>query len=824
MKKIITAAKTKISENRNNKWVKYVLRSLGILLLIFISGYLVLAWYISNNQAAILKSITSKLNENLNGTLSVNKMEPALLEGFPLVSLHLRNVSIRDTLYAKHSKELLRATDFSISINALALLRGAIEIKKIGISNASIYLFTDSLGYSNTSVFKKGKKTAGDGGTVYPEIKNVTFKNVRLVIDNILKKKNHDIKINSLKGKINYIVAGWKADIDLDAHVKSLAFNTGKGSFIKNKPVVGDLNISYEQELEQIMLDESELEIDDEDFTIAGQFGVGSRSSKFMINIENDKIMWQKASALLSPNISSRLDMFKMTEPISVKCKIAGDFAVKGDPIIIVDATIDNNDLSTPGGIVTNCSFTGKFTNNYVTANGNHDQNSAIVINNFQGEFEEIPISMNRSIIVDLKNPIMTGDFHSSFDVNKLANLVDTDLLLFTKGTAKVNLKYKADIVNYELAKPIVEGVVEINSADIAYVPRNLAFKDISVALNFGQENLTISNIHLRSGKSIVNMKGHIANFLNLYYSSPDKLVLNWEIDSPQLHLGEFIGFLGSRKATVQKKSNKKSANFTQELNTLFEKSNVNMKVRVAKLYYKKFEASNAKADIILNTKGISLRNGGLRHAGGTVAINGTLVPNGNTSNYEISSVIRNVDISTFFKAFENFGIQALTSENIQGTIFTKAEIRGKLTNAGGLVPNSMYGNAAFHMKDGALINFKAIKDVGKYAFPNRDFDKITISDLNGGFGIRGESVIIEPMKFSSSVINMDLEGVYSFGKGTEIFIDVPLRNPERDKEITDDEQLAKRRNRGIVLHLKAADDKDGKVKVKLGSKKDEDE
>ena len=97
----------------------------------------------------------------------------------------------------------------------------------------------------------------------------------------------------------------------------------------------------------------------------------------------------------------------------------------------------------------------------------------------------------------------------------------------------------------------------------------------------------------------------------------------------------------------------------------------------------------------------------------------------------------------------------------------------------------------------------------------------IEFYNLGGRFDVKGEKVSIHPMKISSSAINMDVEGVYSFGKGTEIYVDVPLRNPKRDEGITDKAELAKRRNRGIVLHLKAVDDKDGKVKVKLGGKKD---
>ena len=76
-------------------------------------------------------------------------------------------------------------------------------------------------------------------------------------------------------------------------------------------------------------------------------------------------------------------------------------------------------------------------------------------------------------------------------------------------------------------------------------------------------------------------------------------------------------------------------------------------------------------------------------------------------------------------------------------------------------------------------------------------------------------------MQINSSILNMDVQGVYSFGKGTQIYIDVPLRNPKKNKDITDKDELAKRRNRGIVVHLTAEDDKDGNVKMRLSGKHD---
>lgn len=69
-------------------------------------------------------------------------------------------------------------------------------------------------------------------------------------------------------------------------------------------------------------------------------------------------------------------------------------------------------------------------------------------------------------------------------------------------------------------------------------------------------------------------------------------------------------------------------------------------------------------------------------------------------------------------------------------------------------------------------------------------------------------------MKFNSSVLNADVAGTYGLKNGTDITLDVPLRDPGKDAGITDTVKLAKRRNRGIVLHIRAKDDETGKLKI----------
>lgn len=820
MKKQYEKIKTITVKRKWPRWLRLTLRGLVILLLLQVLFCIGIIWYVNSHNKEVLAMVTEKLNENLNGTLAIESMEPTFFENFPRISLHLKNVTIRDTMFAKHQKTLLQAGDFDMALNAIAFIRGSVEINKISISNASVNLFTDANGYTNSSVFKT-KQQKGNDSPVYPELKKFELDNVNFTIDNLSKHKLFVFEVKKIRGKMSSGSHGWKASFSLETLVKSLAFSTQKGSFIKQKRVEGDFDVAFESDKKTIFILPNSLDIGGEDFTISAEFKtIANNTTDYAIHIVNDKILWRNASHLLTPNIYSRLELFNLKEPIDVRCDISGNFDVEGDPFILVNAKINRNELSTPGGLVSDCNFTGIFTNNNIQGKGFNDANSAVKFEDFTGTYAGIPFRMNRAAILDLEKPMAKGDFKSEFKLQQLGNIIDAGLLQFKKGNAKVDLNFEADVVNYKLTKPIVTGTVAVNDGTVQYVPRKLNFSKTSVLLDFRNNDLLVKNIHLQSGRSVINMEGEIRNFLNVYYTSPEKVLLNWRINSPEIHLAEFLRFLGKREVSRRVKKKTKNADFTEEINTLFDKSRVNMQLRVRKLFYNKFLATNVSAKIALSNSGIVVNNGNLQNSGGSLRFNASLSQKENGNPYRIDVKVSHVDVRKFFYAFDDFGLESMGSENLKGTLSVQSGLTGKIASDGKLVPNSMAGKVDFNLQDGGLLNFDPIRKIGKFAFPRRDMNNILFQDLDGTFAISGEKVSIRPMQINSSVLNLDMDGLYSFGKGTSINISVPLRNPENDRDITDADELAKRRERGVVVRLLATDADDGKVKIKLVSKK----
>ncbi|GGH14482.1 AsmA family protein [Mucilaginibacter phyllosphaerae] len=800
------------------KWLKISLKIFAGLVLLIVLILVGATLYITFNKAKVLKMVNEQLDKSVDGTLVIGDMKPNFFRGFPDVSLTLQDVIVRDKQYSRHQHTLLNAKDFSVSINTMALFKGTIDINHIDIRSAAIDLFTDSTGYSNTAVFKKDNKKVKDNpseSSSSTQLKKFSLSNVTFTVDDRKAHKLFNFAVNELKGKMTYPDSGWRANFHLDVLAKSMAFNSLRGSFIKNQQLEGDFVAGYNEKTGKVNISVLPLNIGKDPFKINAVFATADKPSPhFTINIVADQIMWRRASALLAPNITTVLNQFNISKPMDVTCNIDGSFGgTDGGPKLYVTAKVKDSKITIPGAELDSCSFNGVFTNNYIKDKGFGDDNSAIKLIGLKGTYNHLPFTIDTGSIINLEKPIATGNFKSNFPAADLNYFLQDDVAKFSNGEADINVRYTADVVNYKINKPVIKGAIHLKNTDIYYLPRNLKLKNNSISLNFVGNDLVLNNIRLQTGQSIVNMEGRVNNFLNLYYNAPEKILLTWQIRSPELHLAEFLGFLAQRKTAPAKKSQANSGNVVDQLSNVLARGKAEMHLKVNKVYYRKFLATDATADLLTTDDGIIIQNVGLKHANGYLKMNGKMMQGNSLNRFALNTVVSNVNMREFFMAFNNFGLKDFTYENLKGYLSAKTSITGGVTDAGDLVPRSLNGNLDLSLRNAALIDFKPLVNVGRFAFPFRDVKNISIPKLDGHFVVNGDMITIKPLEISSSVLNIDVAGVYGLTKGTDIALDIPLRNPGKDSLITDKAELAKKRYKGIVLHIRAHEE-NGKMKI----------
>ncbi len=798
-----------------NRWISLSIKIfVGFIILILIT-WISGSVYISSNKDKILKTILTQANDQIQGSLTVQSMEPSLLRGFPGVSLTLNNVVVRDSLWQNHKNDLINAKKIHISLNVFSLLTGKTNIQRILINDANITLFTDSTGYTNTSLIKKkDTKTPKTSSSPNLEIRNIDFKNVRFVLNNTLRNKKFDFEVDKVLGKIKYPIGGFKGNIQLKTKVNMFSFNTKRGSFLKDKVLNGTLNFEYNKGKQLLTIDPNNLDIGKDKFVIGAL--INTKQGGFDISIQAKNILFENIAHLLAPNISSKLLRFGIDKGITVNGNIIDDGSGKSaDPLIKVAIVAKNSKVIIPSGQLEKANFIGKFTNQQYKSKPIGDENSVIEFTELSADYYNIPITIDTFLIQNLAQPIAVGRVKSNFNIDKLNKTVESDILDFKSGEVALNLFCKADIENFQFTKPALNGKIEIKKANILYKPTNTSLANNALTLTFNDKDLIFSNSKLQLGKSQLDMNLSIKNFLNIYYDAPEKILVDVKLNSPQIHLNELMPIISPRNKKVAKKKKTNQSNaFTEQLTDILEQSRMNVQINVNKAIYKKFTANNLNANVsIIGTK-VLLNNVSISHAGGSLKLNGTVNHVNNRNIFSVNSNINNVNVKEFFYAFENFGQNSITDKNLKGFLSAQVKINGSLSNTGTLAPKSIKGNLTFNLRDAALINFDPMIKAGKFAFANRDFSNIRMKSLDGKLGIDGEKIEISPLEISSSVLNMNVEGQYSMGRGTNLLLDIPLRNPERDAGLSAKERK-EQRMKGIVLRLKAIDGDDGKVKIR---------
>lgn len=795
------------------RWLRIAVISLSGLILLWMLLLCGLALYISANSKTLLPRITKRISEEISGKLEVDAMEPALLKGFPNISLRLKNLRLTDSLVHEHGLPMLRLDEVYIKFNPWSLLTRHPEVKKITAAGGAINFFKLRDGYSNLYLLEgdPGKKSDRKRKkSIF--LQNAGLEQVTFTFYHFQYNKEFRVHFRDLLARISPGELQWDIRLNLDAHIHQLGFNLAKGAYLKNSDLKGRLQLQYFPPDKQLKVLQKEVRLDRIPVLLGGFFDFGKKPAVFDLDIRAASIDFQKGLRLLTPNIRKELEIISLKDPISLKTLLQGSFQYPDTPYVHVYIDVKNNTLQTPFGVLENANFKPEFHNYIIPGKGRGDDNSAILIPKFTGNWQGIPVQADSTFVYSLIHPRLRTRVKSRFDVARL-NRLTSNALQFTAGKARFDLAYNGPVVPDDIhVHRQLDGYFEVDNADFRYLPRSLDFRDGRVRLEFKGEDVFWKDISLSVGGNRLRLSGQALRFLNAYFDDPAKAVIEMSVRSDQVNLNPFRSFLYSRAPGQPAGQSADFKTVNSRLDKVLEKSTMILHADIGRVSYRNFHASAIKADISLQESGIDLEKVSLTHAGGQFTVGAEIRQSPHRNPFRIKGRIRNVEVDQLFKAFENFGQDAIRSEHLRGRFTAELDLRGILDAEGALPGRSMNGHIDFKLQEGAILNFPPFVTISKFVFKKRNLDSIRFKTIADRLEIDKGKITIHPLRIESSAVVMNIEGVYGLDGGTDIAIEIPLRNPEKALE-----QLRRgksRNGKGLTLHLRARDAADGTVKI----------
>ena len=801
-----------IKINTTNKYIKAALKITGLFVLLVVLLFFIAAAYIHFNKDSIAEKIKSQIDSAINGSITIADLDVSLLSTFPNAAVNLEQVAVLDTQY---HKPLLQAAVISVRINIFQLLKSNPDIAKLVISNSKFDLFTDSNGYSNASIFAK-KKTGKAGNASSTIVRKVVLQNFEVSIANDTRKKLYAFTFKELSATIDREDSLLQIKLDEECFIKGLGFNLPKGSYLQNQTLEAkNWQLTFNTVTQDIYFDKSAISINNHQYDLEGRFHFKD-SSWFRLHVVTKDVRYKVAAAILTEKIQKKLFLMDLEKPIDLlEADISGPLEKRSDPYLTATFTTKNNDITTPVVSFNNCSFTGKFDNHISDSLDPDDENTKVIFNNFKASWGDIPLTTDSIVVSNLADPIIKFNFQSQCTFKQLDDQLALQTISFTGGDAQLSLHYDGPLIPDASLLSKLTANIKIENGTLVYEPRNLSFINCNGNVSISENNISVDRLtcDIKQNHFEINIAGFNVN--KLAQKDSGKTFIACNVFTPSLDLGDFKAAFSSQKTVKKRKGTSKLASTALQIDNLLEKGDMQLNLKAKQIQLDNFTATNAETQLLFQQDDWEVQKAYLQHAGGSLNVSGK-IHQVNPSYHEANATLnlKNVDVRKVFYAFGNFGQDGMSYTNLRGKMNTDAKLTLGLNNKGKVVNNSMKGIVDFSIKNGALINYAPIQEIGKSFLKNRDLTNVTFAELKDRLSINGNLIQINRMEIASSALTMYVEGVYSFKEGTDISIQIPLsnlKNVDTTEAVTNKGTDAKV---GPSIYLRAKDGVSGKVKI----------
>ena len=798
----------KISKKKKHKLLKWLAGIFSVLLILTAIAYMV----VRSNEGRIEAAVKDGLETQINGKVSTGDIRVTMMDHFPHLSVSVANVQIEDNYVDEHQHQLLSAGQISLQIRVFKLLQKKIEFRAVTLKNAEIYLFRmeDSTMNSKGLIKTKADSTTEKRIDAFL-LSRVYLQNVHLYYEDKVSCKKYDLTFKNSFQKIMHGDEISTITTKDQMKVKGITFKPERGSCLTDKTLNTRFHIKWNRTAHSFKIDPSTIEVDHNKFIADGTIGGGSAPA-VNVQVKTKSIKLDKALSLVSEYTRNKLAGYQFGKPIPMTLKLSGNFHPNEPLNIDLYFNIANNTFVTPAKTFTDVSFVGHYFNHLRPGVLNDESNSAVTFTDFKGKYEGMPFNMDM-YVTNIADPFLKMKLKTNMPLTDINQSLDTSEIILTAGTIDLDIDFRGKLKGYvekekDSMDAVIFGKAGIKNGALNMPGKKYYLKNINTDLLFDQKSMQTGNLKMDVNNNPVQINLRVSQFIYALVLPNAKLKAEAEISCDHFNLDHFYKPVETASASnTRKKIGRIISNVLSNLEG-------DIQLHAGRISYKKFNLDKVNGLVVMGGRSISCQNLSMVAANGSFLLNGKISGIGTKqANAGFTADIKNADISVLFHQLDNFNQHSITSENIRGKLDAVISFNTSLNSSFSIMPATMSGNFDLTVKDGELRNMDALNQISKNIFKKKDFSEIQFAALKNTSSLAGNSFHIDQMEIQSNVLTLYVQGIYSFGDSTELYIRVPVKS----MKVQEDDYIAENREVdekiGMSINLKATK-ADGKIKI----------
>jgi hypothetical protein len=701
----------------------------------------------------IVAKVKSSINNKVNAKIDFGDFDLSLISSFPNLGIKLNNLTVVGVdSFALDTLAKIKQTQ--LNLNLMSVIKGeTYEIKSINLDEPTIYAKVLKSGKANWDIMKP------DSAASPTDTAKTSFK-VALQ------------KYGIEKGKLTY------DDASLGVFVQAENLNhTGKGDFtqdlftLKTQSDIEKLTVKYGgvPYLNKVKLDaELPLEMDMKQL----KFTFGENHIKLnelllsavgYLAMPNDKdmVMDFKFSAEKS-DLKNFLSLIPAIYATNFKDLAAtGKFAMNGTakgtynehsiPAFNVNLTIENGKIKYPSlpSAINNIQVKSTISN----PDGVLDH-TVVDVPAFHLEFGAAPIDGRLLVKTPMSDPFVDMALKGNLDLKQLTTIFPIkDMSLSGILNADVQAAGRKSAIDKGQYQDF-KASGQMQASNFVYAGKNVPMPVSvpSAKMTFSPQNITLSNLVAKVGKSDFTANGAINNYLNYVFKKNQLLKGNFNLSSGLIDVNELMG---PPSTTTKPAANEaKMSVFEVPANIDF-----NLTVKAAKVNYDKYDISNARGALQIKDKTVYFKDMALNMLDGTVKMNGSYATiNPKKPKIDIDFGIEKMDIQQAFGAFNTVKLLAPIAKFAKGIFSTNLKFNSDLDEHMMPVYSSINAEGLTNIIQAIVDGFEPINKLAA-SLGSNEFKKLELNNVLTKFKIKDGRLNVAPFDIKTKGIVMNVQG-----------------------------------------------------------------
>jgi len=732
-------------------------------LLVILIVILAVASYILSDK--ITTAAIKILNQKIAVKVESGETRLTFLKNFPRASVEFRNVVIfssdgfdKSEFSGNLPDTLLRAENIVVDFNVADLVKRNYTIEGISVKRGMINLLSDSSGNVNYNIVKEEDKNT-KSSDIYLNLKKILLSEMLLTYNNTA--SDIESKTFFTNSRMGSMFTSKDIDFSLNGNITVEFLKIG--NFKLNDTLDTKISLRLITGNSEISINKSDIELNGYRFTVEGLiFGADSTNLSFA----GSGIDIKSLISYLPEKIKQRLIPYDPSGTMNISGIVSGPLSNKELPYLNIDFNIKDGSVtySESGLSATDLILEGT----YAGPSSTFNNGGSLSVEKFAAKIGSGYYSGSFSLNSLLKPEIklnLDGEFYPS----ELIRFFSVPFITSASGSAKirVNLEGPFDSKKFTLNEVMLKLNPRISSnfssLSFSLEKDNISFNNLRGQLDINSGNALLSNFGFgfRDHDFLVN--GEMRNLSGWLAGKPENLIIEASALCRTLEPSKLSGSAGTNDSTKSKGIN------------LPENILADIQFGIDNFYWRNFKASEINGSLSYKPGLINIKTIRMNTQEGS--LDGTAFIYRNSDRTFMSKAtfnLDNINISSTFGSFNNFGQDFIKAENISGSLSGSVSLLMPGDTLFRPIVKSLTTEGSFVIASGSLINFEPVMALSSFIEVS-ELERINFEELKNDFIIRNNAISFPEMEVNSSAADLVINGRHGFDNKYEYHIKVLL-------------------------------------------------